>query len=74
VERTTKLAPKAAPIGGVALRTLAAGGTKSRRIELLADAVVDAGCDDRACSVAALVRPPDGDGMQPEALSVFAYP
>jgi hypothetical protein len=74
VERTTKLAPKAAPIGGVALRTLAAGGTKSRRIELLADAVVDAGCDDRACSIAALVRPPEGDGMQPEAVSVFAYP
>jgi len=74
VERTTKLAPKAAPIGGVALRTLAAGGTKSRRIDLVADAVVDAGCDDRACSIAALVRPADGDGMQPEAISVFSYP
>jgi hypothetical protein len=74
VERTTKLPAKAAPIAGVALRTIAAGGTKGRRIELVADAVVDAGCDDRACSLAALVRPADGDGMQPEAISVFSYP
>ena len=57
VERTTKLAAKAAPIAGVALRTLTAGDAKTRRIELVADAVVDAGCDDKACSVAALVRP-----------------
>jgi hypothetical protein len=73
-ERTPRAAPKAPPITGVALRTLVAGAAKGRRIELLADAVVDAGCDDRACSIAALVRPTDGDGMQPEAISVFAYP
>jgi hypothetical protein len=32
------------------------------------------GCDDRGCAVAALVRPPGGDGMQPEAIMVLAYP
>jgi hypothetical protein len=74
VERSTKLLPKAAPIAGVSLRTITAAGTKGRRIELVADAVVDAGCDDRACSIAALVRPPGGDGMQPEAIAVFSYP
>jgi hypothetical protein len=74
VERTTKLAAKAAPVAGVALRTLAAGDAKARRIELVADAVVDAGCDDKGCSIAALTRPAGGDGMQPEAIAVFAYP
>jgi hypothetical protein len=74
VERTTKLPPKAAPIAGIALRTITASGTKGRRIELLADAVVDAGCDDRACSIAALARPAGGDGMQPEAISISSYP
>ncbi|HEY3818076.1 MAG TPA: hypothetical protein VGL81_12945 [Polyangiaceae bacterium] len=74
VERATKQAAKAAPIAGVALRTLTAAAPKARRIELLADAVVDAGCDDRACSVAALRRPAGEDGMQREAISVFPYP
>jgi hypothetical protein len=74
VERITKQAAKSAPIAGVALRTLAAGGIRSRRVELLADAVVDAGCDDKSCSIAALVRPSDGDGMQPEAISALPYP
>jgi hypothetical protein len=74
VERATKLAAKAAPIAGVALRTLVAGAPRSRRIDLVADAVVDAGCDDKACSIAALLRPVDGDGMQPEAISVLPYP
>ncbi len=74
VERATKQAAKAAPIAGVALRTITGGAAKARRIELVADAVVDAGCDDRTCSVAALIRPAGGDGMQPEAISVLPYP
>ena len=45
-----------------------------RRIEQAADALVDAGCDARGCSLAALVRPTDGDGMQPETLRTIAYP
>ncbi|HEX3343750.1 MAG TPA: hypothetical protein VHS09_04215, partial [Polyangiaceae bacterium] len=74
VERGTKQAAKAAPIAGVALRTITPGGTKSRHVDLVADAVVDAGCDDTSCSIAALVRPAGEDGMQPEAVSVLPYP
>jgi hypothetical protein len=75
VERTTKLAAKAAPITGVALRSFPPGAeVKPRRIDLQADAVVDAGCDARGCSFAALLRPTDADGMQPEAIAPFSYP
>jgi hypothetical protein len=74
VERTTKLTPKGPPIAGVALRTMTGAGVKPRHIDLQADAVIDAGCDDQGCSVAALLRPSGGDGMQPEGISVFTYP
>ena len=74
VERMTKLPPKAPPISGVALRTLAAGGMKSRRIELQADAVSDGRCNASGCSLAGLMRPAGSDGMQPETIGVFAYP
>jgi hypothetical protein len=76
VERATRLAARAPPITGVALRTIAAdgGAMKARRIELQADAVVDAGCDDRGCSLAALLRPAGADGMQPEPIAVVDYP
>jgi hypothetical protein len=75
VERAAKAPAKTAAIAAVALRTLAAGAAiKPRRIDLQADAVADSGCDDAGCSVAALLRPPDADGMQPESIAVFAYP
>jgi hypothetical protein len=76
VERATKLPPKAAPIAGVAVRSIAAaaGTVTPRRIDVMADAVADTGCDEQGCSVAALLRPAGGDGMQPEPIAVFAYP
>jgi hypothetical protein len=74
VERTTKLASGGPPIVGVALRTIAAGSVRASQIDLAADAVADAGCDDRGCFVAALVRAPDGDGMQPSAIRLIPYP
>jgi hypothetical protein len=77
VERATRLAAKAAPIAGASLRTVASLGAatvKSRRIDLQADALVDGGCDDRGCSLAALLRPAGADGMQPEPIAVIGYP
>ncbi|HEY6460188.1 MAG TPA: hypothetical protein VIY73_08550 [Polyangiaceae bacterium] len=74
VERATKLAPKAPPIAGVALRTWTGAAMKARHVALHADAVSDAGCDASGCSVAALVRPEGADGMTPETIQVVAYP
>ncbi len=67
-------AAPAAPIAGAALRLITPGGVQSRRIDQAADALVDSGCDAKGCSLAALVRPVDGDGMQPESLRAIAYP
>jgi hypothetical protein len=64
----------AAPIAGAALRLITAGGVQSRRIDQPADALVDSGCDAKGCSLAALVRPAEADGMQPESLRAIAYP
>jgi hypothetical protein len=77
VERGAHVGARAAPIVGVSLRTVSRHGaraTRPRRIELQADAVVDAGCDDRGCSLAALLRPAGADGMQPESIAVVGYP
>jgi hypothetical protein len=74
IERTAKGAATSAPIAGASFRLITAGGVQSRRIEQAADALVDAGCDAKGCSLAALVRPADADGMQPESLRAVAYP
>lgn len=39
-----------------------------------ADSLVDAGCDDTGCFVAALVRGPESDGGRPEPILALAYP
>jgi hypothetical protein len=90
VERAASLSAKAPPIAGVALRALSGDAGTLARIELAADAVADAGCDESGCFLAALVRPtgqgPEADdagataratgndGMQPEAIRVVPYP
>jgi hypothetical protein len=74
VERATKLAVGSAPVVGVALRAVSGGVVRASRIDLAADAVVDAGCDDRACFVAALLRAPDSDGMIPASIRLIPYP
>ncbi|HXN30213.1 MAG TPA: hypothetical protein VN894_00065 [Polyangiaceae bacterium] len=74
VERRTALPPKTAPVDAMAFRVLRAGGVVAGRIEQQADALVDAGCDESGCSVAALVREPGTDGMRPAPIRVFGYP
>jgi hypothetical protein len=74
VERRTTLPSKSAPIAGVAFRVLRTDGVRAGTIEQQADAFVGGGCDDRACSVAALVREPGSDGMRPAPIRVFGYP
>lgn len=75
VDRRPGAAAGVPAIAGASFRVLSADGSvRSRSIEQPADALVDMGCDARGCAVAALVRPTDGDGMQPEAIQVLAYP
>lgn len=75
VDRRAGAATGAPAIAGASFRTLSADGSvRSRTLEQPADALVDMGCDTRGCAVAALVRPPGGDGMQPEAIQVMPYP
>jgi hypothetical protein len=75
VERHTKLPPKAAAISGLAFRVVRSDGVRAGRADVLADALVDGGCNDRGCFAAALVRSPDdGDGMHPEPILALSYP
>jgi hypothetical protein len=74
VERRTALPSKVASIAGVAFRVVRGDGVRGGLIEQLADAFVDGGCDERGCSLAALVREPDSDGMRPAPIRVFGYP
>jgi hypothetical protein len=78
IERTARgssgAASPAAPIAGAAFRLITAGGMQTRRIDQAADTLVDSGCDAKGCSLAALVRPAEADGMQPESLRAIAYP
>ena len=74
VERRTKSSPQAPPIMGAAFRVLLPSGPKPFHIDLAADAVVDAGCDEKGCSIAALLRPAGGDAMQPGQLAAYPYP
>lgn len=73
VERRAKLPPRAAPIDAVVFRVLRPDGVRAGRVDVVADAVADAGCDERGCMLAALVRPPGGDGMQPGPIRVLGY-
>ncbi len=74
IERTAHAAPGTTPVAAASLRLLTAGGTQARRIEQPADAMVDAGCDARGCSLAALVRTDGADAMLPAALRLLPYP
>jgi hypothetical protein len=74
IERGGRGTASAAPILGASFRLLTGGSVQSRRVDQAADGLVDSGCDAKGCSLAALVRPTDGDGMQPEALRALSYP
>ena len=74
VDHATLLPAGAAPIAGIAFRATGGDGMRGARLDQPADAAVDAGCDDRGCAVALLVRSPGSDGMQPEPIDVFSFP
>jgi hypothetical protein len=48
--------------------------TREGRLEVDADALVDAGCDEMGCFAAALARGPDNDGGRPESIVALVYP
>jgi hypothetical protein len=73
IERGARLAQGAAPIVGISWHSVAMADAAPPHLEISADAVVDAGCDDQGCAVAALLREPGGDGMHPAAIRVFRY-
>jgi hypothetical protein len=74
VERGTASSPVEAPIRGAAIRMLRPGNTPAAfRIEQAADALVNAGCDEDGCAVAALVREAGADGMRPAAIRALSY-
>ncbi len=56
VERSGKLAPNAPPIRRLAVRVVRADGVRPGGATVVADALVDAGCDESSCFAAALVR------------------
>jgi hypothetical protein len=72
VERTARAGAPGAPIRGLAYRF--AGASETVHIAQPADALVEAGCDARACYAAALVRDEAMDGMTPEAVRVLRFP
>jgi hypothetical protein len=75
IERHAAAPPKSAPISGMAFRVLGGADTHAaERIEELADAWVNGGCDDLRCSAAALLREPGSDGMRPAPIRVLLYP
>ncbi len=43
-------------------------------VDVDADALVEAGCDDAGCFAAALMRAPDNDGGRPESIVAVLYP
>ncbi len=74
VERRARGSADAPPITSLAYRVLHKDGSiRAGRIEQPSDALVDGGCDSRGCSVAALVRAPGADAMQPSAIRVLHY-
>ncbi len=76
VERTTDRRQGQPGIVGLSYRTIGPGGAlgELRKVPRRAVEMVDAGCDKERCYAVALAPPGEGDGSQPEGLSVIAYP
>jgi hypothetical protein len=72
-ERRSQPAPGAAPIEHLAYRAASGASAATSRLDLQADALVDAGCDATGCFVAALLRLPGSDVMQPGPIAGFRY-
>ncbi len=73
-ERRTKPSPNGAPIDALAFRVLHGDRPSAGRIDLSADALVEAACDDGGCFAAALVRPPESLGDRPGPVRGLRYP
>jgi hypothetical protein len=73
VERTAGGSAASASIDMLAFGAVPNDPGRSGHLAVAADAVVQAGCG-AGCWAAALVRPPDADGGQPEAIVLLPYP
>ena len=75
VERVPALGQARAPIVALAhvLVPLAGTSASAQRLDVAADALVDAGCDAERCYAAALERTPGTDGMVPGPVRVLRY-
>jgi hypothetical protein len=76
VERTSVRSKEKAPITGLVHRLVGPDGAARElaRIDQPADALVDAGCDDKRCYAVALARRPGADVMAPGFARVLRYP
>jgi hypothetical protein len=72
--RRSRPASSMAPIDSLVYRTFSSDGPREGRLDIEADALVDAGCDAAACFAAALTRAPDNDGGRPEPILALVYP
>jgi hypothetical protein len=75
VERISVAGKPMAPIVALAHAFVPSGGPAQtvKRIDVSADALVDAGCDAERCYAAALERRPGADGMAPGPIRVLRY-
>jgi hypothetical protein len=75
VERLPVAGRARAPISALAHRVVAPSGPLGElgRVELGADALVDAGCDGTRCYAVALARREGTDGMVPGVARVLGY-
>lgn len=71
--RRARPRPHVAPIAGLAYRAFVGGAVRFGKVDIDADAIVDAGCDDNACYAAALERGADSDGAQAMSIAVLKY-
>lgn len=76
VERVPVAGKPKAPIVALAHAFVPASGVAqtAKRIDVAADALVDAGCDAARCYAAALERKAGTDGMAPGPIKVLRYP
>ncbi len=82
--RRARPAANAAPIDSLVYRVFPARtagsepapGDRPREghVDVDADALVEAGCDEAGCFAAALMRSPDNDGGRPESIVAVPYP
>jgi hypothetical protein len=75
-ERAPTAGKTKAPIAALAYRVLGASpaDTRSHRVEVSADALVDAGCTTTTCAVVWLDRPSGKDDKEPELPKVLRFP